>query len=119
MHHPEMRETQSGGCICAEKMEGEYGSERSRAKQREAKLHNAAGRRQRWPELLGWKRSRKGNVHFSKDGRGAVIFASGPRLRFLIEDAGQAEPYISPRSNADVREAKLAAFDAFTYQQEA
>lgn len=118
MRHPDIGETLPVGCICAEKMEGEYGRERSRARQREAKLRNAAGRRHRWPSLTGWTRSKKGNVHIKKDGRRVVVFASGARFKFLIEDAGRAEPYFSPRSYVDVREAKLAAFDAFTYQRE-
>jgi len=116
MEHPDVEGTVSAGCICAEKMEDEYGHERSRARRREAKLRSAAGRRARWPDLQGWRRSQKGNVHIKKDGRHVVIFTRASRFKFLIEGA-DGSTYFSPRSYADVLEAKLAAFDAFTYQQ--
>jgi len=116
MEHPDVEGTVSAGCICAEKMEDEYGHERSRARRREAKLRSAAGRRARWPDLQGWRRSQKGNVHIKKDGRHVVIFARASRFKFVIEGA-DGSTYFSPRSYADVLEAKLAAFDAFTYQQ--
>lgn len=117
MEHPEIKGTLEVGCVCAEKMEDEYGSDRSKARRREAKLKNAASRRERWPALLGWKRSRKGNSYIKKDGRRVVIFSVGDRYKFFIEEVGGIGKYFSPRSYADVLEAKLAAFDAFTYQQ--
>lgn len=117
MEHPDVDGTVSTGCICAEKLEDEYGHERSRARRREARLKSAAGRRSRWPDLQGWRRSQKGNVHIRKGGRHVVIFASGSRFKFLIEGT-KGSRYFSPRSYGDVEEAKLSAFDELTCQQD-
>lgn len=116
MQHSEVKGTISVGCVCAEKMEEEYGNDRSAARQREAKLKNAAGRRERWPALQAWRPSAKGNDSISKNGRRVVIFKHGSRFKFLIKDAG-GSTYFSPRTYADGLEAKLAAFDAITYQR--
>jgi len=117
MEHPEVEGSLEVGCVCAEKMEDEYGSDRSKAKRREAKLKNAASRRERWPTLLGWKKSLKGNKYIQKDGRRVVIFSAGAKFKFFIEDARGTNKYFSPRTYETELEAKLAAFDAFTYQQ--
>ncbi len=116
MQHPNYRETLEVGCVCAEKMEDECGREKSRARRREAKLKNSADRRKRWPKLSGWKPSAKGNMYITKNNRRVVIFKHGLRFKFFIED--RRAKYFSPRSYLDTEEAKLAAFDAFTYQHE-
>lgn len=114
MQHDDVAGTLEVGCVCAEKMEGEYGSAQSSARRQEAKLRNAASRRSRWPELSGWRQTAKGNMRINKDGRSVVIFKRGDRFKFFIEDA-RGDQYFSPRSYVDEREAQLAAFDAFTY----
>ena len=44
MEHPDLDETFDVGCVCAEKMSGDYEG----PKRREAKLRNRAARRTRW-----------------------------------------------------------------------
>jgi hypothetical protein len=56
MEHPDLDENFDVGCVCAEKMSGDYEG----PKRREAKLRNRAARRTRWLQRK-WRVSAKGN----------------------------------------------------------
>ena len=63
MEHPDLDENFDVGCVCAEKMSGDYEG----PKRREAKLRNRAARRTRWLQRK-WRVSAKGNSSLNVDG---------------------------------------------------
>jgi len=65
------------GCICAEKMTGDYVN----PKQQETRLRNRATRRQNWANL-NWKWSRKGNLYIKKDEHILTIFRDKKTKKF-------------------------------------
>ena len=66
MEHPDLDETFDVGCVCAEKMSGDYEG----PKRREAKLRNRAARRTRWLQRK-WRMSAAGadSARGSRPGR--------------------------------------------------
>lgn len=117
MEHPEYDGTISAGCICAEKMESGYRGSTTPpgARDRERSLRNVAARRTRWLGLMGWRLSKNGNPHISKDGFHIVTFEKKGRFKFLIEIVSENEKYFSRRGYPTVEEAQLAAFDAMMF----
>ncbi len=57
MEHPDLDESFDVGCVCAEKMSGDYEG----PKRREAKLRNRAARRTRWLQRK-WRVSPRGTA---------------------------------------------------------
>jgi hypothetical protein len=119
MQHADYADAVAAGCMCAEKMEGDYSSESrpSAAKQREAILRNAASRRGRWLALRSWRTSKKGNPWIKKDGLIVTVFAAGARFKFSIKMNAGGKTYFSLRSYPSADLAKLASFDALTLLQ--
>lgn len=99
--------TLSVGCICAEKMSGDYVNPRLREK----KLRNRASRKSRWLSRV-WRTSRSGNSYVNVDGHNIVIFSyqkgrNAGKYGFRVSGTWSEDGYETEE------EAKLAAFDAF------
>jgi hypothetical protein len=107
MQHPNYTGLVGAGCICAEKMSGDYEG----PKRREAAAKSAVTRRARW---LGrrWMYSRNGNPYIKTDGFHIVIYPQGPDWKALIEDTVSNKKRFSRRTFKTQDQAKLAAFDA-------
>lgn len=63
MEHPNLGQNFNFGCVCAEKMSGDYEG----PKRREATLRNRAARRKKWLQRK-WRVSDKGNSFLNVDG---------------------------------------------------
>lgn len=104
MEHPAHPSLQVG-CICAEKMSGDYLNPR----RLETKLRNRASRRTKWLKRR-WRTSSKGNPYINADGHNIGVLPSRMRSghwKYRIDGT------FSSRSYPSVDEAKLALFDAF------
>ena len=103
MEHPDMDENFDVGCVCAEKMSGDYeGPQR-----REAKLRNRAARRTRWLQRK-WRVSAKGNSFLNVDGHNLGVHMNKfKRWGYRIGSRFSTKTY------ATKDEAKLALFDDF------
>ena len=109
MEHDEYDEELQVGCVCAEKMSGDYVN----PKKRQSELQNRAVRRSKrkasWAKCA-WKRSSKGNLWMKTDGHNITVFASPykeGKWVFIIDGA-----YSQPIYNSEA-EAQLATFDEF------
>jgi hypothetical protein len=101
MEHPDLDENFEVGCVCAEKMSGDYEG----PKRREAKLRNRAVRRTRWLQRK-WRVSAKGNSFLNVDGHNLGVHPTktkrgSDRQPFQCKDLCLKD------------EAKLALFDDF------
>lgn len=104
MEHPGYQNLQVG-CICAEKMSGDYQNPR----RLETKLRNRAARKTKWLKRR-WRTSAKGNPYINADGHNIGVLPSPSRpgrWKFRIDGN------FSNQSYPTVEEAKLALFDAF------
>lgn len=111
MEHPDYPETLAVGCVCAEKMEGDYEAPR----RREHNLRNAAQRRIRWLSRK-WKTSRKGNPYLNVDGMNITVFCRADgSWGGKIGDRLTAKSITSRRRYPTEDQAKLAAFDAMIF----
>lgn len=93
------------GCICAEKMSGDYVN----PKRREQKLRNRAARKAKWLKRR-WRRSAKGNSFINADGHNLVVFPNKfnpDKFSFGIDGKFSRRLYDSESA------AKLAMFDEF------
>jgi len=93
------------GCICAEKMSGDYVNPR----QTEAVLRNRAGRKAKWLKRK-WRRSAKGNAFINAEGHNLVVFPAKfkpGRWSFGIDGDFSRQTFASEDA------AKLAMFDRF------
>jgi len=103
MSHPGFPERLNVGCICAEKMSGDYIG----PKRRETKLRNLASRRKNWLTRK-WRVSSKGNDFLNVDGKNVVVFPK----KFKPGKWGYGIDGEFSREVFDTKEeAKLAAFD--------
>jgi hypothetical protein len=103
MAHPNLDEQFNVGCVCAEKMSGDYEG----PKQREAELRNRAARRTRWLQRK-WRVSVKGNSFLNIDGYNLVVYPTKTgRWGYKIGDR------FGPRTYPTNNEAKLGLFDDF------
>lgn len=107
MKHYDHPDTLGVGCVCAQKMTGDYVN----PKAREKKLRSRAGRKARWLSRR-WKISRKGNPYLRVDGVHIVIFpykkgARKGKWGFKIDEEFSQKGYDT------IEEAKLASFDGF------
>jgi hypothetical protein len=111
MEHDNYAEVLSVGCVCAEKMSGDYVN----PKRREQALKSSAGRRRRWLDRA-WRTSAQGNAFLNTDGFNITIFLqadgkwSGRILDRTTDDSVTARK-VYPTENA----AKLAAFDGMIF----
>lgn len=103
MEHTDQEDSLRVGCVCAEKMSGDYVGPR----QREAKLRNRAARRTRWLQRK-WRVSAKGNSFMNVDGYNlGVHMNQSKRWGYRIESR------FGMKTFATKDEAKLALFDDF------
>ena len=103
MEHSDQEDGLRVGCVCAEKMSGDYVGPR----QREAKLRNRAARRTRWL-LRKWRVSAKGNSFMNVDG-----YNLGVHMNQYKRWGYRIESRFGPKTYATKDEAKLALFDDF------
>lgn len=91
------------GCVCAEKMSGDYVT----PKEREAKLRSRAQRRAHWLRRK-WKISKSGNEYLNIKGLNVGVFKDNrQRWKFRIDEK------FSQRSYVTKDDAKIALFDEF------
>lgn len=107
--HPEVAEEYRVGCICAEKMSGDYVN----PKQREKEIRNKANRRANWHKKE-WRLSGSGNRFLKLDGWLLVIFRDAKTGQFKLKIG---ETY-GKKSFDTFAEAKIAAFQGVEYFKE-
>jgi hypothetical protein len=99
------------GCVCAEKMEGDYVNPR----RRERDLKNVAARRKRWLTRK-WKTSQSGNPYLKMDGFHIVVYPlSCGTWGGKITDLGTGDAVTNRRRYANADRAKLGAFDGMIF----
>ncbi|WP_454004295.1 hypothetical protein [Alcaligenes sp. Marseille-Q7550] len=103
MEHPDLDENFEVGCVCAEKMSGDYEG----PKRREAKLRNRAVRRTRWLQRK-WRVFAKGNSFLNVDGHNLGVQPTKTKRW-----GDQIDSRFSAKTYASKDEAKLALFDDF------
>ncbi len=110
MEHPDLDENFDVGCVCAEKMSGDYEG----PKRREAKLRNRAARRTRWLQRK-WRVSAKGNSFLNVDGLQPRVPASTWQFNQALglPDREWRRFGQHRKTYATKDEAKLALFDDF------
>jgi hypothetical protein len=103
MKHSNFEEQLNVGCVCAEKMSGDYVG----PKRRETKLQNRSIRRTRWLTRK-WRVSGKGNSFLNVDGYNIGVHQNKTgRWGYRINDR------FSTKTHPSKDEAKLALFDEF------
>lgn len=105
LYHPVEDRKLDVGCICAEKMTGDYSGPRDR----ERKLKNKASRKAKWLKRK-WRVSWKGNEYLNVDGHNMGIFPDQYNSGYWKYRIGDR---FSQRSYSSKNEAKLALFDHF------
>lgn len=115
MQHPDYHEVLHCGCICAGHMEEDV----EQARQREARIKNAARRRAAWPNRKAWHRSRQGNLVIRDRGFQVTIFERDGLWHGLIQRPATGFKRFSKRDYPNERAAQLAAFDAILFLQSA
>ena len=103
MEHPDLDEKFDVGCVCAEKMSGDFEG----PKRREAKLRKRAARRTRWLQRK-WPVSAKGTSFLNLEGYNLVVYPTKTG-RWGYKIGVRFGPRTYPTNN----EAKLALFDDF------
>lgn len=105
MEHNEYDSQLRVGCVCAQKMSGDYVGPRDR----EQKLKNRAARRSKWFKR-SWRVSTKGNHFLNIDGHNVSVFPDKYRKDkwgFCINNQFSKERYNSRD------QAKMALFEAY------
>ncbi len=77
LSHDEVPDTFRVGCVCAEKMTGDYVN----PKERQRQLENRAKRKDNW-KFKEWKQSQKGNDYYKFEDHLLVIFRDKKTNRF-------------------------------------
>jgi hypothetical protein len=77
LSHEEIDETFRVGCVCAEKMTGDYVN----PKERQRQLENKAKRKENW-KYKDWKQNLKGNHYYKFEGHMLVIFRDSKTNKF-------------------------------------
>lgn len=77
LSHEEIDETFRVGCVCAEKMTGDYVN----PKERQRQLENKAKRKETW-KYKDWKQNLKGNYYYKFEGHLLVIFRDNKSNKF-------------------------------------
>jgi len=107
MQHQDYSDTLGVGCVCAEKMSGDY----TNPKLREKKLISKMGRKQRWKSRK-WNLSRNGNLYLKVEGIIIICFQfkngnKAGKWGYKVNDA------FGKNSYNDVSEAQIASFEDF------
>ena len=105
MEHSEFDGVIEAGCVCAEKMSGDYVTPRLQ----EGRLRKKASRKARWLSRK-WRTSHKGNHYLNVDGLNLVVFPATfkpGRWSFSVDGEFSRTTY------ATHDEAKLALFEEF------
>jgi hypothetical protein len=107
MEHDEFSGTLGVGCVCAEKLSGDYVAPRLREKV----LRSKAGRKARWL-TRSWRVARTGNPYLNVDGYNIVVFqytkgGSAGKWGYKVGSTFGPDAYDSPEA------AKLAAFEGY------
>jgi hypothetical protein len=110
MKHPEYKDILRVGCVCAGKMEENYGG----AKLRDDFMKKRSSKRLRWINNSRWKISQKGNDWIKTDGYIIVMKKQDGFWRALIKSEDETFEKWSHRKYESLDEAKLAAFDYLT-----
>jgi len=110
MKHSKYEEVIGVGCVCAEKMEGDY----SRARLRDDLMKKRSQKRLKWLNNNRWKISKKGNNWIKTDGYIIVMTKQGNYWSVLIKSEDETFEKWSHRKYESIDEAKLAAFDYLT-----
>lgn len=98
MEHPDLDENFDVGCVCAEKMSGDYEG----PKRREAKLRNRAARRTRWLQRKS-RVSAKGNSFLNVDGHNLGVHMTSSSAGATGSAAGSAPKPTQPRTKPSWR----------------
>jgi hypothetical protein len=105
MAHKEHPQELSVGCVCAGKMTDDYLS----AKERERKLRNRAGLRNRWLTRV-WRVSKNSNEYINFEGHNVGVFSRNGGWTCWIDKK------ISVRNFATKEAAKIYLFDRLMKQ---
>ena len=103
MEHPNLGQNFDVGCVCAEKMSGDYEG----PKRREATLRNRAARRTKWLQRK-WRVSAKGNSFLNVDG-----YNLGVHMNKFKRWGYRINTQFGVKTYGTEDEAKLALFDDF------
>ena len=115
MRHPEWPENVGAGSVCAGKME----NNKAAAKHREREARNRFERRRRWPSLVAWKKSDKGNHYISRDGIHILLYRKKNRqwgIRVSCEYTGDEK--WGKKQFSTLKQAKLSSFVAHEYARD-
>jgi hypothetical protein len=110
LSHNEVVEPFRVGCVCAEKMTGDYVN----PKQRQRQLENRAKRKDNW-KFKDWPQSQKGNDYYKFEGHHLVIFRdkNTNRFKYIMDEAFDLKSY------QYLSEAKEAIFNKIEEMKEA
>lgn len=100
--HQEINEDYRVGCVCAEKMTGDYVN----PKRMEANLRNRSSRRANWTNA-NWKWSKKGNLYLKKGGHLLTVFKDQKTNKFKCIIDSEFGTVLHPT----IRAAKSALFN--------
>jgi len=107
--HPEIEEEYRVGCICAEKMTGDY----INPKEREKALRNKTNRRINWTKKE-WKISQNGNYFIRLEDRLLLIYRDKKSNKFKVK-IGEV---FGKKSFDNLEKAKVAIFNDIEYLKE-
>ncbi len=107
--HPEVENDFLVGCVCAEKMTGDY----VRPKQLENKLRQRTARRINWVKKP-WKRSEKGNHFLNLEEHQLLIFKDSETKKFKCKIGN----VWGKKSFETIEQAKHAVFNGIDYLKE-
>lgn len=110
MDHPDYPDTLVVGCICAERMEGDY----VKPREREKAMKRLAQRRKTWPERT-WKTSGKGNPYINTEGYNLTIFPREQGFAVSVLRRGTERKQIGKKDFPTQLEAKNAALTALLW----
>jgi hypothetical protein len=109
VEHPDISETYSVGCVCAEKMTDDY----LNPQRRENDLRNKANRRNNWL-TRAWKSSIKGNQFINMDGHNVGVFFDSKSKTYKCRVGNK----FGSKGYNNIKEAKMALFKNVEYLKE-
>jgi hypothetical protein len=109
VEHPEIAETYTVGCVCAEKMTGDY----LNPQRRENDLRNRANRRSNWL-TRAWKSSNKGNQFINMEGHNVGVFFDNKSKTYKC----RVDNKFGKKGYASIKDAKIGLFKNVEYLKE-
>lgn len=109
LSHDEIEETFRVGCVCAERMTGDYVN----PKERQRQLENRAKRKENW-KYKDWKFSKKGSHYYNFEDHILVIF----RDKKLNKWKCKIDETFGSQSYSNLPEAKEAIFNKIEEMKE-